>query len=185
MAIITLSKGLFYAEGQQLDYGIVGNGWDSNMRVPLSRVVRYEFTTPTEGASSVSLVFPACYTGDGSRIPLRFYIGTDDSSHANGNADSEYTGDLTQQSVTSTFAGAAEIMLLPNTTYYLWVFPANAEYGYYNWKGNDDKATIEAAGAAGLARVGNLAAVPVIRINGEWKNAIPYVRVNGAWKPCG
>lgn len=184
METITLSGCAYYMHGEEFDSSLVGNGWDVNLYKPIPRPARYQFTAPSDGARSVKVTFPACYLQEGDHVPINFFIGTDPNSHADADRTYDFTGSLERQSGTSGMVGTAEITLLPNAVYYLWVFPADATYGWYNWELNDGKATLELDGAAGLAHIGNLNALPYIRINGTYKLAIPYERVNGEWKVC-
>lgn len=144
MATVTLSNPpVYYSGGSSGASAAVGYANSKN------RVARYTFTSPASGASHVDVVFLDPYLGGGSYPNLRFFIGTDPDSHANAGAGSTYTGDLTFSIETVfTYKGSADIMLLPNTAYYLWVFPADTTYGWWHWNGNAGKASMEVTGAA-------------------------------------
>jgi len=94
----------------------------------LSRVFGCSFKTGEKGANFISFGFG--YHNKHGNIPLRFYIGTSSTSHANAGKDSPYTGEVemvvqTSGQYTGLYAsiGEANMLLLPNTTYYLWIFP--------------------------------------------------------------
>lgn len=171
MSVITLTEPLFYKAGVSGVSRVVGNDLQDNAIV--SRVVRYAFTVPQSGARKVSLTL---YSGthDGSWIPLRFFVGTDPDSHANANMDYEYTGDLVLQEDYLTFIGQADIVLVPGKTYYLWVFPASKDYGYYGWHSTKDY-TIEVSG--------NVCAVNLF-LNNAWKQYMPILFHEGEWWLC-
>ena len=120
MAEIVLSNATFYMNGISGVSGVVGNEAGGN------RVVRYTMTSPATGASNVALSFVENWR-EGGTIPetLRFYIGTSATSHENAGSSSEYTGTLTRSTgeypVWSTYSGSADVVLLPNATYYVWV----------------------------------------------------------------
>ena len=141
MASITLNNVLFYKAGTSGVSNVVG--YEDNTR----RVARYTFTAPSSGASGVSITIPTIGRGAGSHIPIRFYIGTSATSHTNAGPSSEYTGTLTLGSDNLTFTGAADILLVPGTTYYLWVFPGQDTFGWYGWTSNSGTATMTTTGA--------------------------------------
>lgn len=135
MTTITLSSPTFYKAGDSGVSRVVGYESKCN------RVARYAFVTPAAGASSVSLTFSNMDFGNGTKPEtLRFYIGTEADSHVNGGADSDYTGILQAHAGSSIeytdFSGTAEIILLPDTAYYLFVFPDSTTWGWYYWDGN-------------------------------------------------
>lgn len=131
MANITLSSPSFFRNGDSGASAVVG--YESGY----NRVARYSFTAPATGATSVSLSFTSMWHGDGEvQKSFRFYIGTSSTSHTNAGASSPYTGTITADANGTNFTGTANITLSPNATYYLFVFPANTTYGWYNWNGS-------------------------------------------------
>lgn len=140
MAVITLDNVLFYKTGTSGADSVVG--YESNAR----RVVRYTFTAPAIGASEVSLTVPTTGLGGGSHIPIRFFIGTSYSSHVNAGPESEYTGTLTLGSDNLTFTGSANIVLIPDQKYYLWIFPGEDTFGWYGWNSSADAVTLTTSG---------------------------------------
>lgn len=128
MATITLNGPSYYLAGvnvDELNSCVVGYESSSN------RVARYNFTSPSSGASHVDLSFTGMTFGGGTQTALRFYIGTSSTDHTNAGSGSSYTGELSYAS--SKWSGSADIILQPSTTYYLWVFPSAATYGYWYW----------------------------------------------------
>lgn len=128
MATVTLNSPSYYLAGTNVDsLNSPVVGYESNR----NRVVRYSFTSPASGASEVSLTFTGMTFVDGTQKPLRFFIGTSNSDHADAGANSTYTGEMSYSG--STWSGSASIILQPATTYYLWIFPSSATYGYWYW----------------------------------------------------
>ena len=130
MTAITLSTPVFYQGGTVVPGKAVGriNG--------LNRVARYSFTAPATGASSVELKFAGMWFDQGTQpTSFNFYIDTDPYEYTNAGATDPSTGKVTVASNGTEFTGSANVLLLPNTTYYLFVFPATATYGLYYWEG--------------------------------------------------
>lgn len=150
-----------------------------------NRVVRFTFNTDSVGANSVSWVLSKNYFAAGTAPGLRWYIGTDPSSHTNAGATTvEYHGDVTVEAISGTiaFSGSADIVLMPNTTYYLWIFPSVAKYGYYNLT-ELVQAKVTMSGGAGLVYIDNggkkEAHQAFIRKGSGWDLCLPH-RYNGS-----
>lgn len=170
----------FYFGGGKDGVSLVGNDWYNGALV--NRVVRYTIIPPPEGASKITLHFnvtkePAV----GSAVPLRYYIGTDPESHINAWDTSEYTGELIR-SEDGCFTAELSTLLIPGTTYYLFVFPAAKIYGMYDWYiyGNPVGLTMEFLGGAGIVRVGNASGGADMyqfftRIGNEIYLLLPYI----------
>lgn len=186
MATINLTNVLFYKGGTSGVSEVVGNDWESNAVV--SRVARYTFTAPDEGAQGVSLTLHSSGIGGGSHIPIRFYIGTDPDSHTNAGPDSEYTGELTIGDDWLTFTGEAEIMLLPGVTYYLWLFPGNDTFGWYSWQRQGYTSAMESTGAAGIVYVHDGTAWQMCLVyyfdGTDWWLCLAYVHNGTDWYLC-
>lgn len=135
MATINLTNAVYYSAGKSGASAVVGYESRTN------RVARYAFVTPSTGATSVSLNFTGTWPGNGAVPSLRFYIGTDADSHVNAGADSTFTGALKMQTDGITWTAAADILLLPDKTYYLFVFPATTDFGWYQWAGTSTLTT--------------------------------------------
>ena len=127
MAVINLSSPAFFQNGVGGVSSVIGYADRSN------RVVRYSFVAPSTGASGVSLSITGLVYGDGTRPQsFRFYIGTDPNSHVSAGAGTGCTGILNMGADKVSFSGSASILLLPNTTYYLFLFPNTTEYGWFS-----------------------------------------------------
>lgn len=164
---ILLTDVLFYRNGVSGATRIVGNETgDSTGR----RIARYTFITPAAGAGKEIMVFHISGLSDGSRIPVRFFIGTDPDSHANAGPESEYTGELTLAGDWLSFSGETTKLLLPGKTYYLWVFPGEDKFGYYSWGRTGYTSALDLSGAACV--------VPVVK-NGSIENRVVTVVKEG------
>ncbi len=182
MATITTSAPYFYKNGSGGVSGVVGYESSSN------RVARYSFTSPSTGASAVSLTMPYVSSGGGSTsTAIRFYITTSSSSHTNAGASSGYHGTFSITLSEGVYwpTGSASVLLLPNTTYYLWCFPGSTTYGWWYWSG---AATINTSGGAGLVRIDNgssfVNAMPYIDNGSSWVQAMPYIDNGSSWVLC-
>lgn len=135
-----LEGNYYYNDGTGGVSSVIGYESKSN------RVVRMNFTTGDAGATSISINLAAGViqktggsgdTGaDLTKIP--FYITTNsDDSHKNANAADGYevTGYITGSNGKA-YSGSANIILRPNTTYYIWFFPLNKTYGWSYWNRN-------------------------------------------------
>lgn len=131
-----LSNIKFYCDGDgSYSYSSV-IGWESSR----TRVVRFDFTTGSSGATSISIATTkgTISLQDGtspSKIP--FYVTTSDSSHANALASEGYavTGYLTKSD--GIWSGSASVLLKENTKYYIWFFPYDKTYGWSYWNHTD------------------------------------------------
>lgn len=182
MATITTGAALYYKKGTSGVSGVVGYESSSN------RVACYKFTSPAAGASSVTVSIRGVSLGGGSSsAAIRFCISTSDTSYANAGSTYSYQGTLTmsQSSGTYTASGSANVMLQPNTVYYLWVFPGTTSYGWWYW---NSPATVTTAGGAGVVYIDNgtrmVPAIPYIDNGTTWVQAIPYIDNGTEWKPC-
>lgn len=182
MASSTLTDKRFYTGGTEESASqIVGYANSKN------RVVRFTFQTGTVGASSVSWYVEDNYFADGTQPGLRWYVGTSATSHVNAGASTTtYTGTVTATNKSGEyhFSGSANVALLPNTTYYLWIFPSVAKYGYYNL--SEVPATnVTTSGGAGLVYIddgSSLSAYQTYIDNGSgWDLCMPYIDNGSSW----
>ena len=123
----------------------------------LNYAARYSFKTDSMGASKVSWELGRNSVGGGTRPPLRWYITTSASSHINAGASTPaHHGSVAVKNVEGydVFSGSTDVVLLPNTTYYLWIFPNTTTYGFY-YLGDTAKATVTTSGGAGLVYIGD------------------------------
>jgi hypothetical protein len=99
-------------------------------------IARHSFISPSTGANKININFWSNDFGDyehGEWINLRYYIGTSPTSHINANINSSYTGTFTFDKTHLKFTAELDYIFSPNTTYYIWVFPAETTYGWYYW----------------------------------------------------
>lgn len=135
-----LNAPLYYRAGISGQSTVIGYESGTN------RVVRFSFTTGSDGATGISINITSGtikqwnsqdYGASLTSIP--FYITTSDTSHANANASRGYevTGYITRLSDGS-YSGNASVTLLADTTYYIWFFPASTTYSWAYWNNNAD-----------------------------------------------
>lgn len=125
MATIELTSPVYYRAGVSGVSAVVG------VESSCNRVARYSFTAPESGASAVSLSLSGLVLGGGTQpASLGFYIGTDPTSHINAGPGSTSTGTLSLSG--TDYAGSASPVLLPGQSYYLFLFPVTADYGWYS-----------------------------------------------------
>jgi len=99
-------------------------------------VVRYQFTTPAQGASAVSIALSGIYYGNGaSSQGFGFKVSSSSVAYANARnmtPDSNYgVMNYSSSSGYSCIMSAEGLNLSPDTTYYLFVFVATAGMEYY------------------------------------------------------
>ena len=177
-------KSVYYANGVSGSSNVVG--WESSQ----TRVVRHSFIAPAEGGSRFSFSIGNHDGGGGTlSAPIRFYVGTSPTSHEKANKDSEYHGTVTMTKLSSgeyVATGEVEMILMPNTTYYLWFFPGSTTYGWYSWYINNSTLTIH--GAAGLVAIdiGSeiIKAIPFADDGSGWRQAMPHIDNGIKWNLC-
>lgn len=101
-----------------------------------SRVVRFEFTTESNGADKISISTSTGVIGhaDGAEITsIPFYITTNGTSYANAVASNGYAAHGYIKKNGNIFSGSANVLLKDNTKYYVWFFPSSATYGWAYW----------------------------------------------------
>lgn len=179
MAEIITTEYLNYLDGEGKDSYSSVVGFANNV----NRCVRFKFKSPASGASHVAIkgMFSV---GDGEAIKPRWYITTSDSSHANAGADAAYHGELSISLEGGAYPGTgeADVLLLPNTTYYLWLFPQDDTYG---WWYHGKEFTITTTGAAGLVRIGDgskyASHIAHIGNGSGYDKYIPYIGNGSGW----
>lgn len=182
MANITTTAKVVYSGGSTSGaQQIVGINSGKN------QVVRFTFTTDSNGASSVSWSLPNNSKGAGTTPALRWYIGIDPNSHINAGPTASYNGDVTVNNDghgNLTFTGYANMVLVPNTTYYLWIFPNTTTYGFYYLTENQ-QATVTTGGSAGVVYIDNGSSWDAYQCyidNGSsWDLYIPYIDNGSSW----
>lgn len=150
MATITLTDWTWYKDGSTVSSYVIGKETAPTSSTG-KRIVRFKFTAPAEGANHINFSWYVGPLGAGAAVPLKFYIGTDATSHTNAGTDAEYTGEIVQTKSGDlyTFTGEADVVLLPGETYYLWFFPSAKTYGYFSaYGGNSTKRWMETSGSS-------------------------------------
>lgn len=193
----TLSNPVFYAAGASGASAVVGFETQRN------RVVRYDLSLEQgESASSISVLFDE---GDGSIVygngqldrvneDMTFYfaVSTDpdafadagyaDISRASGQAVfTLYRGSVENGDAHYRVLCEADVLIHPDTQYYLWVFPGfsnidegNNTWGWVGWS-RSLEITVTLSGAAGLVYVGGLSGIPFVWHNNAWRQGFPEV----------
>lgn len=158
-----------YVGGGTASSSIVGYESSKN------RVMRYMFETDANGASHINVELTNLYFYGGSiKQDICWYIGTDADSHKNANASagSESMGTLTFDSSYKVAEIDANVTLLPNTTYYLWIFPSVSTYSCYDLSVSAADNTLTMTGGAGLV---------YIKVGSEVKKYQAFVKRGSAW----
>lgn len=172
---IVLTNPVFYNNGTSGASGVVGYESRHN------RVVRYNLSSPDIGANKIDLSFTGNWEGAGT-LPntLYFFVGTDPNDHENAGSTSAKTGELTRKSGTYEYYGSVGILLMPNTTYYVWVFPSSTTFGWLYWGKNTGDALVETYGGAistvatGSATLGQTVSLSVIKYVSDYTHTIKY-----------
>lgn len=177
MANIVLKNPIFYIDGVGGVSYVVGYELYGN------RVARYEFTTDSTGASGVYLEFNNNWPAEWGNPRVKFFIGTDPESHANAGGPSyPYTGELAYriEQPYINYYGSADVILMPNTKYYLWLFPAEQEIKYTYWDTAVGSAIMQTIGGAvstispQTGTLGNSFNIMVTRYVGTFTHTIKY-----------
>lgn len=152
MASMASAGWTFYKAGTVVASAVVGYEGKTN------RVLRYEFKTGAEGASHIRILLGYMAHVAGTAQTINWYIGADPNSHVNAGAGSASMG-IVEADPNDT-AGTdhivdADVVLLPNTTYYFWIFPSVAEYGYYEVNTHPSTNDLTMTGGAGLIYIDN------------------------------
>lgn len=155
----------------------VGTTWDGNTVKTV--VCRYHFKTDAYGATSFTFKTTRGYcdvrgnsSSDDMIGRMRFAIGTNATQYSTTKSSTVGTA-ITSYAYggwgTGFVAGSATINLLPNTDYYLWVFP-NANFASYTRFGIGD-CTVTTSGSYGTAST-------ISASNGTFGNSIPVTLTN-------
>lgn len=131
---------------------VVGTTFDGNFASNV--VCRYKFTTPETGAESIAFkttnatvsVRGSSSSDDGIGC-MRFAISTSASAYVNYRGNGGYA--ITSYSYGNFVQGRLGMKLMPNTTYYLWVFAASNFPGFTRF--NIGGCTVTLTGAYGTA----------------------------------
>lgn len=172
-----------YIGGDTATSAIVGYESSKN------RVMRYMFETDSDGASHIYVELTNLYFRSGNIYQdICWYIGTDANSHKNANASagSASMGKLTFGSSYHAAEIDADVILLPNTTYYLWLFPSVSTYSCYDISTNSTDNTLNMTGSAGLVYVKSGSEMKkcqaYVKSGSTWKLHIPYKKNGSSWE---
>ena len=189
MATITCTARNFYENGSAIsETTLVGR-----QSASYNNVVRYTFSTASiaAGANSVAVSFNGLHAGGGVGTPanLRFKITTSTTSHVNANANSSYDGE-----VLMTYNGgyrypsipATSLVLLPKTTYYLYIFTGSTVQCYYYWDSiTYSNVKLTTSGGAGIVYIDNESSFDAYQAyidNGSsWDLHMPYIDNGTGW----
>ena len=167
-----------FKDGKDRGSGTYGVGYDG---APL--VIRYAFTTPAEGATKITIEKKSCKaSGIGSNEKIMFFVSPFDDTHLNAcyiegaAVNPQYDGIFTfsDDPDDKTYGyqmatGIVEKVLLPNTKYYLFFFPAFNSSGWYDVYGSNS-ITLTLEGSAGVIRIKEgdqeLVTLPMVSENG-------------------
>lgn len=154
MATLSTSRTAFYGNTEASGQSFVGTSYNGNSQEVC--VTRYKFTTDSAGATAISFKTSQCTltvaghsTSNDSVVNIRFIINTSATNYINPNTTKRNAGygystnlsyklanyDDTSSYIKGTIKAndAHPVTLQPNTTYYLWVFPASNFAGYTRW----------------------------------------------------
>lgn len=164
-------------------------------------VLRYKFKAPKEGASIVNIEKRSLnLLGGSSDDKIMLFITTNGDSHigacyvngATNNPEFDTVCNISKGDNSNyteyVISSSVEKILLPDTEYYLFLFPAHKNVSFYEIYGSI-YITMTFEGAAGLAQIdtGNelITAIPYIDNGTEWQQAIHYIDNGNTWNICG
>ena len=147
------------------------------------RSVRYKFTTPAEGANKLTFSKGSNGVSAGTAYDLQFLITTDPNLAGSLNPSFAGTGAVTMTGKEGSYytaAGSIEgMILLPNTDYYLYIYPAVAKHCMFSWN-YASTITLTLEGAAGVVRIKadgqELIAIPMVKENGNLVNLASIIK---------
>lgn len=169
-----------YAGGSTATSPMVGYEGGKN------RVMRYQFETDDVGASHIYIELTNIgFWGGNFKQDINWYIGTDADSHKNAGASSESMGSVAFNSTYTVAEVDADVLLLPNTTYYFWLFPSTSSYSCYEFSRMEDANTLNMSGGAGLVYIDSGSAMETYQVyidNGSgWDMYLPYIDNGSGW----
>lgn len=172
---IMLTNPTFYAGGEGGSSSVVGFESQRN------RVVRYNLIVPSDGANRIDLSFSGNWKGGGT-TPSKFgcKIGTDPDEYANAGTGYEPTTVLNRIGTSYDYVGSADVLIIPNVQYYVWVYPISTTFGWFYWGKASGDATIETYGGA-ISTVdpltitlGDAITIPVIRYLDYYQHSLRF-----------
>ena len=169
-----------YSAGSEVDSPMVGYEGGRN------RVMRYMFETENNGASHIYIELTNIdFYGGSIKQDINWYIGTDADSHKNAGVGSVSMGTVVFNSDYSVAEVDADVLLLPNTTYYFWLFPSVSTYSCYEFSRADTDDTLNTSGGAGLVYIKRGSEVKryqaYVKRSSGWKLLLPHKKNVSAW----
>lgn len=140
MATVKTSSPVFYSNGSSGASTIVGY---EGGRI---RVARYSFTSPAEGATSISISVGYAKKGDSDCYASSPYVYISTSSGYPSGIPTGITNNGVTAISNNVATASVKYTFLPSKTYYIWIYPRNtSSYGYWVW--SNDVATITTSGS--------------------------------------
>ena len=157
----------FFRESEDNVSSIVG--WDAR-RI---RFVRYKFTAPKNGANRISILKDRIGLREGTDVGMRFFVSESPdlwSILPENYANTGWGMSDKQEGGYYTFMGSANVVLLPDKNYYLYIFPGQyTNNGMYSWNYNTT-ITVTLDGGAGVVRIRDgdqeFIAIPMVKEGG-------------------
>ena len=193
MATLTLSEVIGYEAGSvQTSAPFVGYSESSNY------VLRYSFTTPSNGyitSLSFSTTFRHHYGDAGTTFNVRVKVTESSTSHINaGPSTTDYDATMSMSGTYNQFKSCtiSGLLLKPNTTYYIYLFPGTQGFLKYCYDNNKvDYASLsydDVVESSGLVYIDNGTTFDAYMIyidNGSnWDQYVPYIDNGSGWDMC-
>lgn len=140
MANITTSSPTFYSNGNS------GASTVAGYEGGRTRVVRYSFTAPPEGATQIGFWTNGVYRGDSDCMATSLSARITTSASDCPSIGTASQGTLNYSS--NVVSGYVSCTLMPSTTYYLWIYPSNRTYGYWIWPSSAQNISTQGSTAA-------------------------------------
>lgn len=192
MATIKTTARTFFANGVEGSSNLVGY----QTKGPKRNVVRYTFSTADlpAGANKISIAAPSEATNDywalydGAWIKLRFKITTSATSHTDaGPTTTDYDGEVSFVKIGNAYylsIPTTNVILLPNKTYYLYIFPGEATFGLVSTYAAS--LTLTVSGGAGIVKIYNGKTwdnyLCYIYTGSKWELHLPYIYTGSKWE---
>lgn len=146
MSVITSSTPTFYRCNESVAYnGVSAVVGYEKPDTWYDRIVRYSFTAPAEGATSISISFGNVSFASGTSQILYVKITEDATSYPLCGTQNNGTVSF----VGSSAVGTATYTFSPNTVYYIWVYPSShSKTGWWYWNTSACSVTTSGSTAA-------------------------------------
>ena len=182
--------------------GANADNWNVFLNGTVYNVVRLTFTTGDIGANGYSFDITRVYnynnpSATANTVNWAFAISdtTVESinkyKNYNGEGDGTIAFEPNSGSYYNISGSVKNKILMPNTTYYLWLFPNDDEsstYGFGFRLNTATALTYTLEGSAGIVWIDTgdsfVQAIPYLDDGTEWHNAIPYIDNGSSWDIC-